>query len=114
MKKRSRFARYREKNPTTDSYVVAGIGLAIAAGLGYWLYSQSQLNAASGNAGSGGGYAGGGSGGSGGISSGEQTGTFTDTSSGDMSAASITGTSSSDVLSPSDLNQLSQPGELGF
>lgn len=42
---RSSFARYHEKNPTTESYVIAGIGLAVVAGVGYWLYSQSQASA---------------------------------------------------------------------
>lgn len=103
---RSRFARYHEKNPTTETYVVAGIGLALAAGIGYWLYSQSQLNAVTSSGGTSGE-------GGGAVSSGDQTGTFTNTGSGEMSAASTTG-SSTDLLSPSDLKQLSQPGELGL
>jgi hypothetical protein len=44
-RKRSRFARYDQKNPATEDYVIAGVGILIAAGVGYWIYSQSSTNA---------------------------------------------------------------------
>jgi hypothetical protein len=44
-KRRSRLARYNESNPTTETYVLAGIGAALFVGLAYWLYAQSQSNA---------------------------------------------------------------------
>jgi len=42
--KRRCFARYNRKNPTTEDYVVAGLGIALAASLGYLLYMQGQAN----------------------------------------------------------------------
>jgi len=45
MRKRSRFARYNRKNPTTTDYALAGAGILVVAGVGYWIYSQSQSNA---------------------------------------------------------------------
>jgi hypothetical protein len=44
-RRRSRLARYNESNPTTETYVLAGIGAALFVGLAYWLYAQSQANA---------------------------------------------------------------------
>lgn len=43
---RSRFARYNKKNPDTGDYVLIGAGALAVAGIAYWLYSQSQANAA--------------------------------------------------------------------
>jgi len=40
-----RFARYDRENPTTEDYLVIGLGAALAVTLGYLIYSQSQNNA---------------------------------------------------------------------
>jgi hypothetical protein len=58
-KRSRRFARYDHRNPTKNDYVVAGVGIVVAAGLGYWIYSQSQLNQTASTSGGGGGSSGG-------------------------------------------------------
>lgn len=55
MRRRSRFARYHEKNPTTDTYIIAGLGVALATALGYLLYTQGQANAVASSSSDGGG-----------------------------------------------------------
>ena len=42
--KRARFARYDHRNPTTDDYLIAGLGVALFAGLAALVYVQSLLN----------------------------------------------------------------------
>lgn len=42
MKHRSRLARYHEKNPTTETYVLAGVGALVLAGVAYLLLRQSS------------------------------------------------------------------------
>jgi hypothetical protein len=64
-----RMRRYGRSNPSksktpTSTYVLAGMGVALVAGIGYYLYSQQQASASAtaggGTAGGGGGSAGGG------------------------------------------------------
>lgn len=100
-RQRSRFARYNRRNPTRTDYIVGGLAVAITAGLGYWLYSQSQQNALA----SGGGSSGGGSGGSGVTS---VQGSFTNTG-GDVVGGAATG-SGNQAFDP---NNPSTPGPIG-
>ena len=47
--RRHPLARYDEPNPlspSTETYVILGIGVALAAGIGLWLYTKSQANQA--------------------------------------------------------------------
>lgn len=49
LRARHPLAHYNEPNPlspSTETYVIAGIGIAIAAGIGLWLYTKSQANQA--------------------------------------------------------------------
>jgi type II secretory pathway component PulM len=50
VRRRSALARYNEVNPTTETYVLAGIGAVLFVGLAYWLLSQTEENEASMNA----------------------------------------------------------------
>jgi hypothetical protein len=58
-RRRARLARYHEANPTTETYVLAGVGVVLFAGLAYWLYSQASTNSATSSGGGGGGTSGG-------------------------------------------------------
>jgi hypothetical protein len=55
--RRHLLARYHEKNPSTESYVIAGVGVVLVLGLVYWLYEQNAEASESGGSsgGSGGG-----------------------------------------------------------
>lgn len=44
-RRRPRFARYHEKNPTTETYVIVGLGVAAIVGVGIFLYSKSSAAA---------------------------------------------------------------------
>jgi hypothetical protein len=94
MAKRSKFARYNRRNPTRTDYIVGGLAVAITAGLGYWLYSQSQQNALASGGSSGGSS---GSGGSGGTS---VQGSFTNTGGSIGGAATGSGTQVFDPNAP--------------
>jgi len=92
--RRSRFARYHEKNPTKESYIIGGLGIALAGAVGYLLYTQAQNSAlASTNEGSSG------------VTS--TRGTFVNTGGGGFPAATGSGTQVFDPNAPT------TPGPVG-